>query len=354
MRGEDVDTSVSTTYIFGSPPHARGRPIGWKGVWRLGGSPPHARGRHLKIVVGNFLRRITPACAGKTQSPGWQRSNLQDHPRMRGEDGRRENVNVPHCGSPPHARGRPSTCRRPASQCRITPACAGKTGALMHFFLSAKDGSPPHARGRQRLETSSVEEDRITPACAGKTGIIVIARIVQQDHPRMRGEDQHVDLRVRPSHGSPPHARGRLSFRCRPDCRGGITPACAGKTSSESRGQSSSTDHPRMRGEDIHASGSTLVRDGSPPHARGRHGNVSAEQLIARITPACAGKTAKTGNGQGRSRDHPRMRGEDLDSKHSFLYDAGSPPHARGRPPFCPAPVRPAGITPACAGKTPR
>ena len=73
------------------------------------------------------------------------------------------------------------------------------------------DGSPPHARGRPSTN-----------------GCLAISYL---DHPRMRGEDLLVDLLNIALVGSPPHARGRRCRPTAHVCASGITPACAGKTS---------------------------------------------------------------------------------------------------------------------------
>ena len=67
MRGEDFD--VNQTY------NARD------------GSPPHARGRLKEMIRVGRSGGITPACAGKTGNALSVRQRVQDHPRMRGEDG---------------------------------------------------------------------------------------------------------------------------------------------------------------------------------------------------------------------------------------------------------------------------
>ena len=71
------------------------------------GSPPHARGRRRVGLRVARDARITPACAGKTPVFVYGSRTVEDHPRMRGEDG------DPH-RTPDVVRG-------------ITPACAGKT-----------------------------------------------------------------------------------------------------------------------------------------------------------------------------------------------------------------------------------
>ena len=276
---------------------------------RPSGSPPHARGRLACASASTTTGGITPACAGKTRRLLGARRWRLDHPRMRGEDRRKENPPVGECGSPPHARGRQSRDFLFGQDFRITPACAGKT-------------PPLHPQTRPR-----------------------------KDHPRMRGEDfDDADFEP-PSLGSPPHARGRRHIlRTRPP-RKRITPACAGKTEPRRDKRRGSADHPRMRGEDAKMLAPSVNGQGSPPHARGRRVESSSLGRVGRITPACAGKTAsRTSTGTAIS-DHPRMRGEDVRRQRRLqtLPDhprmrgedprlrrygsgaLGSPPHARGR-----------------------
>ena len=109
----------------------------------------------------------------------------------------------------------------------------------------------------------------------------------------MRGEDVSNDSSAARSAGSPPHARGRLIVvRIRRMGRR-ITPACAGKTSYCHHETLLNEDHPRMRGEDDSPSAFWLDADGSPPHARGRPFAFPGHDSWYRITPACAGKTGR-------------------------------------------------------------
>ena len=147
MRGEDGNARLCVVHLHGSPPHARGRLYVTKSecvsdgitpacagktsveyrtsrsapdhprmrgedshpVVRAGdprGSPPHARGRHFSKIVRGIHKRITPACAGKTDVLGGDVDRHADHPRMRGEDVLIEQLMPGSRGSPPHARGR--------------------------------------------------------------------------------------------------------------------------------------------------------------------------------------------------------------------------------------------------------
>ena len=109
----------------------------------------------------------------------------------------------------------------------------------------------------------------------------------------MRGEDAVAILPDGERYGSPPHARGRPNKYNKEVGEKGITPACAGKTATRIGPRRISGDHPRMRGEDSRRSSFKPKVMGSPPHARGRRFTVAAHGDNERITPACAGKTAR-------------------------------------------------------------
>ena len=133
--------------------------------------------------------------------------------------------------------------------------------------------------------------DGITPACAGKTHLAATLGNLETDHPRMRGEDAAWAWVRTCSVGSPPHARGRLHARPGDQGSDRITPACAGKTESRKLLRIHKRDHPRMRGEDDALGGLAMMIAGSPPHARGRLTFETSANNASRITPACAGKT---------------------------------------------------------------
>ena len=168
----------------------------------------------------------------------------------------------------------------------------------------------------------------------------------------MRGEDAQSALVTVRWRGSPPHARGRRRWWFSPAGRHGITPACAGKTQTVNQMQRRAEDHPRMRGEDFECVWPPHAENGSPPHARGRHGEDSRRTRFRRITPACAGKTRVSRRFITPGRDHPRMRGEDSKRAMAISTNLGSPPHARGRHRCDQECAVGHGITPACAGKT--
>ncbi len=71
------------------------------------GSPPHVRGKLNEQPFLAVMRRITPACAGKTKYLILRVLRIKDHPRMCGEN----QYEILKChqqlGSPPHVRGKP-------------------------------------------------------------------------------------------------------------------------------------------------------------------------------------------------------------------------------------------------------
>ena len=91
------------------------------------GSPPHVRERQIQALSKKVQRRITPACAGKTQNAGNQAERRRDHPRMCGKDYFSFLRMVRSVGSPPHVRERRRQFRLLPASPGITPACAGKT-----------------------------------------------------------------------------------------------------------------------------------------------------------------------------------------------------------------------------------
>ena len=72
---------------------------------------------------------------------------------------------------------------------------------------------------------------------------------------------------------------------------------------------------------------------GSPPHVRGKGGDLSGRVSPDRITPACAGKRGRGTAPDLTDRDHPRACGEKIRGQPVRVTDRGSPPaHAGKRP----------------------
>ena len=152
--------------------------------------------------------------------------------------------------------------------------------------------------------------------------------------------------------GSPPRMRGKAAARR--DRRGlhGITPAYAGKRARSPPPPSGRWDHPRVCGEKSMMSRVLLFMVGSPPRMRGKVKRNKRFQLADGITPAYAGKSRAVIGGGHALQDHPRVCGEKTGTAWRWLMVTGSPPRMRGKE-RARAPVAQAqGITPAYAGKS--
>ena len=172
---------------------------------------------------------------------------------------------------------------------------------------------------------------RITPAYAGKTRQSQTLMLQCQDHPRIRGKDESGKLRNWQLLGSPPHTRERLYWTTYGRLHARITPAYAGKTLTALQQSGRTQDHPRIRGKDIERRPVVAAAVGSPPHTRERHPPSILRHLSFRITPAYAGKTIYGYSDIVLPRDHPRIRGKDQCTELTTTSKSGSPPHTRER-----------------------
>ena len=152
-------------------------------------------------------------------------------------------------------------------------------------------GSPPHARRKVLWHFNVSVCPGITPACAGKSTAILAIWCSTRDHPRMRGEKGTSVSGISPARGSPPHARGKGIMLAERKRSPGITPACAGKRTRHNYKAPAMRDHPRMRGEKPPKHTQVPEHLGSPPHARGKAPHGRPVPVTAGITPACAGKS---------------------------------------------------------------
>ena len=168
-------------------------------------------------------------------------------------------------------------------------------------------------RGKERAAGDGQRAGGITPACAGKSGSTMSSTMSTRDHPRVCGEKFLFSPPFPVGLGSPPRVRGKDVVHAAdahdsgitPRVRGkgdagvevaagtGITPACAGKSNRARRSRREVWDHPRVCGEKRGPCGREVAVMGSPPRVRGKEVGVEAEEVDARITPACAGKRLK-------------------------------------------------------------
>ena len=178
--------------------------------------------------------------------------------------------------------------------------------------MYACSGSPPRARGHLGGGPVDVRLLGLTPACAGTSSSATASNPATGAH-------------------SPPRARGHLGGGPVDVRLLGLTPACAGTSRRWTGRCTPARAHPRVRGD-------IIVGDSFKPRDRGS------------LTPACAGTSCLTALSGCMCRAHPRVRG---DIGWEPAYDtvvAGSPPRARGHRDHCDADAALPGLTPACAG----
>ena len=103
------------------------------------GSPPRVRGKPNSSYLYRPPARITPACAGKTLIKVMKEGAVKDHPRVCGEN-HNDRISVAiNIGSPPRVRGKLIFAIENTKCDRITPACAGKTIKALRFSYVIQD-----------------------------------------------------------------------------------------------------------------------------------------------------------------------------------------------------------------------
>ena len=220
--------------------------------------------------------------------------------------------------------------------------------------VTAAFGSPPRVRGEGRPGVLIREPRGITPACAGRSCFSAAAKSTTTDHPRVCGEKlTEVDC-LYLDDGSPPRVRGEVCPRKICVHRSRITPACAGRRLLVSAHASSALDHPRVCGEKFEIVEEKHYIVGSPPRVRGEVTSKSDVVSNCRITPACAGRRLCIIAASRSTRDHPRVCGEKDYAETFERFRIGSPPRVRGEDGKPCRSRAPALITPACAGRSPR
>ena len=106
-------------------------------IWAIcaRGSPPRMRGKDPRFIDDDTAGGITPACAGKSLSTRWTSLPYRDHPRVCGEKLAFSAFSARELGSPPRVRGKVLHSRFCYTLRRITPACAGKSDGFQLLGL---------------------------------------------------------------------------------------------------------------------------------------------------------------------------------------------------------------------------
>ena len=328
------------------------------------------RGKGRPAQGGTPATGITPACAGKSCRLRYKKNVRKDHPRVCGEKLQATLQKKCTKGSPPRVRGKADSAGCWASGCRITPACAGKSHWRARNVDTSRDhprvcgekffwfccfvhgvGSPPRVRGKECAPADVNLRNGITPACAGKSSTHRTGFCGTKDHPRVCGEKAKLSGCGNFLGGSPPRVRGKVGFIVFVQTAIGITPACAGKRSTPIFPVMDNWDHPRVCGEKAAPDWAAGARTGSPPRVRGKAFAPAPTIDMMGITPACAGKRRPEDGQKNKYGDHPRVCGEKFHRVSGVFDLTGSPPRVRGKAALPGQGESGPGITPACAGK---
>ena len=132
-------------------------------------------------------------------------------------------------------------------------------------------GTSPRTRGK--LEKASDQRDQLRniPAHAGKTSCQSSHSSTSTEHPRARGENISEVIQLQRTTGTSPRTRGKLPYRrVFPQASGNI-PAHAGKTTKLSITALATQEHPRARGENDTFKAVFEKLDGTSPRTRGKH-----------------------------------------------------------------------------------
>ena len=152
--------------------------------------------------------------------------------------------------------------------------------------------------------------------------------------------------------GSSPLTRGAQGQRPAAHNVRGLIPAHAGSTAQKCRHDSTSTAHPRSRGEHDQDFDALSDEMGSSPLTRGAPNVPRVHRAGERLIPAHAGSTFLLPAASSPPRAHPRSRGEHQATTQNAVGAVGSSPLTRGAP-FCGTGVGlVGGLIPAHAGST--
>ena len=211
-----------------------------------------------------------------------------------------------------------------------SPPLARRNRWLAASPTLVNDGSSPRTRGTDGPRSPGGSAGRFIPAHAGNRWQgSTVGRHVSV-HPRARGEQEGNEVRGTIQDGSSPRTRGTAPRQAppRPACR--FIPAHAGNSALPHRHRSTSTVHPRARGEQQPDRLEARQWAGSSPRTRGTDRCRCAHGRARRFIPAHAGNSCPPAARGACLTVHPRARGEQVWSGCGHSSPPGSSPRTRG------------------------
>ena len=297
---------------------------------RAWGSSPLTRGKRVCQLVTPARRGLIPAHAGKTRCLSRSTKCLRAHPRSRGENNRNSRQFLPVYGSSPLTRGKPNDHRDQRREGGLIPAHAGKT-CRRGEVPPRGFGSSPLTRGKPRRGDRPRARCGLIPAHAGKTTTSASSPSSRPAHPRSRGENLEQSTGAIEAVGSSPLTRGKRAGQRGPPGLPRLIPAHAGKTAPLSRVYLLMEAHPRSRGENLNAVAGGNADTGSSPLTRGKPILTAGLTRCIGLIPAHAGKTFDAARHVVHRAAHPRSRGENICCPPGRVLRTGSSPLTRGK-----------------------
>ena len=308
------------------------------------------RGKRVPQKLPAARRRNIPAYAGKTYARVPEPHACAEHPRVCGENFGGVLETLGEKGTSSRMRGKPSSDSPAWSAIRNIPAYAGKTVYIGMVYDSTSEhprvcgenlpayplayrnrGTSPRMRGKHQLGCLMAADLRNIPAYAGKTKSSTIAMRVGSEHPRVCGENVLRAGAWALDAGTSPRMRGKPTLSAaRSLCIRNI-PAYAGKTPAQGWARSSTSEHPRVCGENLPERLILGVVDGTSPRMRGKHVCSANRSAHARNIPAYAGKTMRSRTWVSSSWEHPRVCGENQPATGRLPHWCGTSPRMRGK-----------------------
>ena len=169
----------------------------------------------------------------------------------------------------------------------------------------------------------------------------------------MCGENRAKRSSTYAARGSSPRVRGKPNLDRANNALARLIPACAGKTPLGNAEGIAPPAHPRVCGENSVKTRLVQAPAGSSPRVRGKLVTLRLQAVRDRLIPACAGKTMRAEVTSELFRAHPRVCGENGNVLAFHGLPPGSSPRVRGKRIASRSARNCSGLIPACAGKTP-
>ena len=306
----------------------------------------------LKVLPPNIkVEGNIPAYAGKTITRARFDTGEWEHPRVCGENNSLERVSSRVCGNIPAYAGKTHAHANPNPSATEHPRVCGENGFGVAFWVGLW-GTSPRMRGKRKPWWGSPTTVRNIPAYAGKTITPCFSPSTSTEHPRVCGENETelvVHLLVC---GTSPRMRGKpYHLAINVHILRNI-PAYAGKTPPQITPVCTATEHPRVCGENRVSPLRSLTGSGTSPRMRGKPDAGDCGSGAGRNIPAYAGKTHPAPTLFLLVGEHPRVCGENPWIVRQRFTQEGTSPRMRGKHGKILSVVVSDGNIPAYAGKT--